>query len=508
MTETAEVIGNKGPRLAELLAGLVDGPVSDQTIAGLSLDSRSIEPGDWFIALIGASQDGRRFIPDAVRAGAAGVLMEETGDRIARIAGISVPVIPVHQLRQYVGLIAERFYGYPSQGMEIIGVTGTNGKTSVSHFLAQTLSATEFGPAGLVGTLGSGFLGALETAETTTPDPISLHRILRQMRERDAKSAVIEVSSHSLDQHRVSGISFDVAVFTNLSRDHLDYHAGIEEYGRSKLRLFEHADLGVAVINFDDPFSRRILEVLAPEVRVFGYASSSHELDIELAKYPCVNGRVLAETGAGLHMLIDSPFGTREISLPIAGRFNAGNVLATAAALLALDLPFNDVMERLARLRAVPGRFERFGGSGRPLVVVDYAHTPDALEQALLSLRPLCGGRLWCVFGCGGDRDSGKRAEMGRVAEQHADRVIVTSDNPRSEDPAAIAAQIVAECGDKVEVILDRGEAIAMAFSTAAPQDAILVAGKGHEDYQEISGVRRHFSDREQVKLLFDEVGA
>jgi UDP-N-acetylmuramoyl-L-alanyl-D-glutamate--2,6-diaminopimelate ligase len=324
------------------------------------------------------------------------------------------------------------------------------------------------------------------------------------MRDGGARAAAIEVSSHSLVQHRVAGVSFDVAVFTNFSRDHLDYHGSHEAYAAAKLRLFADPNLSVAIVNFDDPFCRRILDTLSEEARVFGYAASERATDIELAKYPSVSGRLRTVKRDGLTMVIDTPFGVGEITVPVFGEFNAANVLAVLATMLALDVPYDAVIERVAQLRPVPGRFELLGARGDPLVVVDYAHSPDALEQALISLRTLTEGDVCCVFGCGGDRDPGKRELMGRIAEQHADRVVITSDNPRSENPEGIAQQILAGCRRPaaVHVEHDRAQAIASAIAGAGPKDAVLVAGKGHETYQEIGGERRPFDDRALVTRL------
>jgi UDP-N-acetylmuramoyl-L-alanyl-D-glutamate--2,6-diaminopimelate ligase len=376
------------------------------------------------------------------------------------------------------------------------GVTGTNGKTSVTQWIARCL--TELGRrCAVVGTLGNGFPGALAASPNTTPDALSLHRDLARYCSQGARAAAMEVSSIGLDQGRVEGVKFDVAVFTNLTRDHLDYHGSMEAYAAAKARLFAARELEYAVLNLDDAFGRELARRLrGGTVQRIGYtlqpAVVGVDLDLLLA------ARRVAATPAGLHFTAATPWGEAHVDAPLVGRFNVANLLAVLATLLASGVSLADAEARLSRLAPPPGRMQMQGGSGEPLVIVDYAHTPDALEQALAALRETAavrGGRLVCVFGCGGDRDPGKRPQMGAIAARLADRVIVTSDNPRGENPDAIIDAVLAGAGCDAGAQRDRGAAIAQAVAAAAAQDVVLIAGKGHETYQEIQGRRLPFSD-------------
>jgi len=360
----------------------------------------------------------------------------------------------------------------------------------------------DFGPCGLIGTLGSGPWGQLTPSTTTTPDPISLHRLLAEMRDQKVRSVAMEVSSHGLNQGRISGIRFDIAVFTNLSRDHLDYHGTMADYGEAKRLLFHSDGLKAAVINLDDSWGREILAGLTAEARVQGYSLEDAELQEIPISVPCVQGRLWAMSNEGLTLDITAPAGCGTLKNSLVGRFNAYNLLAALAVLLEVGMPFAEAIEGLSRVSGVPGRLERFGGEGKPLIVVDYAHTPDGLEKALWALREVCDGQLWCVFGCGGERDPGKRPLMGQVAEELADQVVVTSDNPRGEDPMIIIENILAGLRhrDRAKVEPDRAKAIAETIRKAGKNDVILVAGKGHETYQEIAGRRVPFSDRDVVR--------
>ncbi len=510
-----------------------DRPFQDRMIRGLSLDSRKTRPGDLFLALPGARCHGGDHVAEAARAGAVAVAidadypdpngqepgsyevqdepMEEEGrdrDPVDRVLG--VPVYRIHHLRARAGLIAARFYGQPSRQMRVIGITGTNGKTSVCHYLAEVLNASRLtSPCGLIGTLGHGLWGEIQGADTTTPDAVTTQRLLAEMRARGARSVAMEVSSHALDQGRVVGVDFDIAVFTNLSRDHLDYHGSMQSYGEAKRRLFQDPALKAAAVNLDDPFGREIVGALPGSAQVFGYTLIERECRGLPDARVC--GRVLATGSWGLALEVDSVWGRGHIESALLGEINAYNLLAALAALLALGEPFAEALERLSRVRAAPGRLEVFRAAGdAPLAVIDYAHTPDGLERALRAIRASHspwhshGGRVLCVFGCGGDRDRGKRPMMGAIAEALADRVLVTSDNPRGESPSAIIHQILSgmRAPRRAAVEPDRAQAIARAFAEARPGDVVLVAGKGHEDYQEIAGERRPFSDREVVRRL------
>jgi UDP-N-acetylmuramoyl-L-alanyl-D-glutamate--2,6-diaminopimelate ligase len=472
----------------------------ERTVTGIALDSRQVRPGDLFLACRGLARDGHEFIAAAVEQGAAAVAYDvasaEQGFGSAAVG--AVPLLAVVDLTRRAGTIAERFYGEPSRALFVAGITGTNGKTSCSQFLAQALSE-ERAPWGVIGTLGNGLVNRLEAGTHTTPDAVTLHRLLAELRDGGARGVAMEVSSHALDQGRVAGVYFTAAIFTNLSRDHLDYHGDMAAYGAAKRRLFESPGLRYAILNGDDAFGRDLLAGLAPEVTAVSYGFDA----APQASVPHVRGRDLRLGRDGLTFTVESPWGTGSLRSALLGRFNASNLLAVLAALLITGMPFGEALQRLARVRPVTGRMECFGGDGaRPLVVVDYAHTPDALEQALSALREHCGGRLWCVFGCGGDRDRGKRPLMGAAAARFADRVIVTDDNPRSEDPAQIVAEILGGVADQVkpQVIHDRDAAIAAAIRGAGPDDVVLVAGKGHETVQQIGTRKLPFRDQEAVR--------
>jgi UDP-N-acetylmuramoyl-L-alanyl-D-glutamate--2,6-diaminopimelate ligase len=479
--------------LSTLLQGIVAVPsVFDVTIHGLKTDSREVASGDAFIALAGAKTPADFYVDKAITAGATVILLEtEQAGECAEHHGALI--VPVAGLRGLVGRIADRFFEHPSQRLRLIGVTGTNGKTSVCQYVAQLLKDTGT-PCGILGTLGYGMPGSLQPATHTTPDAVQVNRVLSRIVKQEGRAAVMEVSSHALDQGRVDNISMTGAVFTNLTRDHLDYHGSMEAYGAAKARLFEREELHFSVINFDDPFGRQLFEQLEGKCDRVRY--SLHEAQTELWL------REFRPTDDGFEAEVDGEWGRFVIAVPLMGSFNASNVLAAMATVLTLGVPVDRVQQAVGRLAPPPGRLERFDGANGVRVVVDYAHTADALANALAALRPHVDGELICVFGCGGDRDTGKRPDMAREAEKLADRVVVTDDNPRSEHPEAIARDILAGFSDsaKVTVIHDRAEAIQSAIRSATPNDLVLIAGKGHEAYQEIAGQKYPFSDAEQVR--------
>lgn len=488
-------------RLAELLGDLAPvGAEENVLVSGLSQDSRTIEPGDLFIAAAGLRTHGLKHVDQAIRRGAAAVIWEPDGGRVP--PRTDIPQIRVEELAQKLGLIAARFYLHPSRDMAVIGVTGTDGKTSVVHCLAQALHR-DASPCGLIGTLGCGLAGELRETAHTTPDAITLQAELSHLRALSAGSVVMEASSHSLQQGRVNGVALKVAVLTHLSRDHLDYHGDLAAYARAKRRLFEMPGLDSAVLNLDDAFGRELLNALPPEVEVIGYGAGP--LSDMRSRNRYVRANRISVEGQGLRIGVETEEAGGELRAPWLGRFNAYNLLAALAALRALDFPLAEAIERVAGTRPPPGRMQALGdalgGEDRPLVVIDYAHTPTALEQVLNALRAHCKGQLWCVFGCGGDRDKGKRPLMAKAAERLADGVIVTDDNPRSENPADIAADIERgfEHAANVAVIHDRAEAIRLAISYALPGDVVLIAGKGHERVQIVGSERRPFSDQEQA---------
>ena len=455
---------------------------------GITADSRRVARRMAFAAYPGGTHDGRAFIDDALARGASAVVFESRG--FAWNARADVAHAGVENLKASVGVIASSIYGHPSQGLWMIGVTGTNGKTSCAHFIAHALSQCGRRTA-IVGTLGNGFVDALEPSANTTPDACELQQSLAAWRRAGAAAVAMEVSSHGLDQARVHGTSFDVALFTNLTRDHLDYHGSMEAYGEAKARLFAWPGLRTAVVNVGDPFGRRIAErAHGRGVRVVTYGA--HDADIAAIDVDVRD--------AATRITFRTPQGRGSLSTHLAGAFNVQNLQGVLGVLLASAVPLDDALAAMSTLTAPSGRMERLGGGTAPLVVVDYAHTPDALSQVLGAMRPAVrtGGRLVCVFGAGGDRDRGKRAPMGEAAGRLADRVVVTSDNPRSEDPAAIAAAVVEglrRAAADFAVELDRGRAIEQAIDDARAGDVVVIAGKGHEDYQETNGRRVPFSD-------------
>lgn len=461
----------------------------DPLIRELTLDSRKVRPGDMFLAVPGIQLDGRAHIADALHRGAAAVAYEAEGATVLPLT--DVPLIPVKNLAAQLSHIAGRFYGDPSRSLNLVGVTGTNGKTSVTQLVAQALDLLGQ-PCGIVGTLGTGFYGALQSGRHTTPDPIAVQATLTDLRKANARAVAMEVSSHGLDQGRATALAFDVAVLTNLSRDHLDYHGTMEAYAAAKAKLFAWPDLRCRVINLDDAFGRELATV-KHDSRLITYSlqDSSAKLYCRDAKFDDDGVRATLVTSHGEHHLRSR----------LLGRFNLSNVLAAVGALLGLDYALDEILKVLPKLEGPVGRMQRLGGADKPLVVVDYAHTPDALEQVLAALRPHAKGRLLCLFGCGGDRDRGKRPLMAEVVERLADGVWVTDDNPRSESPLQIFDDIRPGFADaeKVRFIEGRGRAIAELISSADADDVVVLAGKGHEDYQEIHGERQAFSDLEEA---------
>jgi UDP-N-acetylmuramoyl-L-alanyl-D-glutamate--2,6-diaminopimelate ligase len=472
----------------------------------MTADSRSVGAGDVFLAYPGhgAKSDGRHYIRDAVARGAGAVLWERSG--YAWPEDVQVPQVPVEGLKSLAGPLASSLYGAPSEHMTMVGVTGTNGKTSVSQWVAQALTFCGKG-CGAIGTLGVQYGALNQPLPNTTPDAIVLQRMLKRMLEAGAAACAMEVSSIGLDQERVAGIAFDIAVFTNFTRDHLDYHGSMQAYEEAKTRLFTWPGLSHAVINLDDPMGVRLMARLADRIDRIAYCIAGKS---PVAEHVEDEGRITASNirygTDGVTFTVTCDWGMSEVKAPVWGEFNVSNLLAVLGTLLAAGVDFHQAVAALARLAPPAGRMNAIARPGKPLVVIDYAHTPDALDKALASLRPIAqarGGKLAVVFGCGGDRDAGKRPQMGEVATRLADKVIVTSDNPRSEDPRAIMAQILAGSPGAI-VEADRAGAISLAVKSAAEQDVILVAGKGHEDYQEIKGQRFPFSDHKVATIALE----
>jgi UDP-N-acetylmuramoyl-L-alanyl-D-glutamate--2,6-diaminopimelate ligase len=498
-----------GRPLGELVSGFVVAP-PDVRVSDVTLDSRAATPGALFLACRGRTHHGLDFAPEASARGARAVLYDPEGapSTLPLLApGTSVMALPELALR--AGVIAARFFGEPSQRLTVAGITGTNGKTTCAWLLAQALQRCHR-PAAYIGTLGAGIPPHVAPTRHTTPDAVSVQRLLAQLEAQGAECVSMEVSSHALDQARVNGVHFHTAAFTNLTRDHLDYHGTMEAYGAAKARLFGWPGLAWRIINVDDPFGAALAGV-APAP---GWLA---------AVTPATAGRLIVTTrgasgsgdlphgaqfvratrvrpdSAGLLIDVESSFGSVELPVRLVGEFNVDNVLTVLAVLLAWDIPLPAAAQALSRARAASGRMEMFGGRGRsPLAIVDYAHTPDALAQALRAARLHCRGQLRVVFGCGGDRDAGKRPLMGQVAAELADDIVLTDDNPRSEDPARIVANIVAGVAQRTPLVIehDRALAIRMTLQRSVADDVVLIAGKGHEDHQIIGAERRAFRDQ------------
>ncbi len=478
--------------LSQLLQGFTTLSLPNEIdIHHLSLDTRMLERGDLFIAIAGSQQDGRRFIAEAIQKGACAVLTEDTHAAINWQN--KVPVISMPGLRNQMGEIAAKFYDFPATTMQMIGVTGTSGKTSCTQFIAAALQYLNV-KCGVIGTLGNGLFGAIEPGYLTTPDAITLQKTFTEFVRQKATVTTMEVSSHSLDQGRVNAIQFDVGIFTNLTRDHLDYHHTMEAYGAAKKRLFDQSHF--AVINADDEFGKQVLQEFSTRDNVYSYSSQNiadvYATDLQL-------------NGLGIKANIITPWGEAQLDSILVGQFNLNNLLAVITALCLLKYPLNSVMQAVNQLQSVEGRMQSFGGNDhQPLVIVDYAHKPDALEKVLIALRQQCSGKLFCVFGCGGERDRGKRPLMAKIAEQYADEVIVTDDNPRHENAADIVKEILAGFSDvsNVKVEHDRSKAIQDTIRFAGKHDCVLIAGKGAETYQLIGDEKFPFNDAEKVKEI------
>lgn len=470
---------------------------TDIAVHGVEIDSRRVTPGAVFLACSGLESHGLAYADQAVARGAVAVLWEPA-DGIAPPA-LAVPAYPVADLRQRAGEIAAQFYGHPSRDLLCVGITGTDGKTSTAYLLAHALTRLGL-PAGYMGTLGYGPVDALELASHTTPDAVRIQHWLRRLADDRAAALVMETSSHALHQGRLAGVEFDVGILTNVGRDHLDYHGDLARYAAAKRLLFASPGMRLAVLNRDDDLGRQWADELADalEVCVYGIGGDTPAG----GRYALASDVVLDTDGLGFTLHL--PEGAMAVRSGLLGRFNIYNLLATAAVLAFRDVPMARIAEVLPRLGTVPGRMEGFTRAGGPLAVVDYAHTPQALAHALESLRPHCAGRLICVFGCGGDRDTGKRALMGAAAARLADHVIVTDDNPRGESPFDIVASILSGMTQRRHVTVehDREAAIAQAIAGANTADVVLIAGKGHETEQIIGRQRRPFSDRGVVSRL------
>lgn len=501
--------------LLKTIAPLAVGGDPNIEIQGLCYDSRQVQPGGLFFALRGSAVDGHRFVGTAARSGAAAMVVED-----ASVVPAGVPYARVADARLAMSLMAAAFYGNPTDRVPLVGITGTNGKTTTSYLIEAILEEAGI-PAAVLGTVSYRFGELTVPAPHTTPESVDLQRIVREMVDRGANGVVMEVSSHALEQHRVDGCRFDVGVFTNLTRDHLDYHRDMESYLASKMRLF--AELLAAddvkprrraAVNLDDPNGARFVAGAVCPVLTYGVESAAQ-----------VTVRDVRFSVAGITGTLVTPGGEAPFASRMLGRFNLYNILAAAAAGVALELPLAAICRGIEIHQKVPGRLERVENDRGVALLVDYAHTGDALENVLRTLQELATGRIITVFGCGGDRDRGKRPVMGEVAGRLSDLAIVTSDNPRSEEPAAImaevrngllplgireyaAAELAGGAAEKGFVLVEaRREAIRLAVRLAKPGDIVLLAGKGHEDYQVIGTEKHHFDDREEAAAAFRELG-
>ncbi|MGZ8174762.1 MULTISPECIES: UDP-N-acetylmuramoyl-L-alanyl-D-glutamate--2,6-diaminopimelate ligase [Methylobacter] len=502
-------------RLKDLLIGLTTfSDQDDMPVAGLVLDSRELVYGDAFVALAGAKQHGLAHVEQAVNNGACAVIFDPAwnGRQLAEAfrcdSSTLVPMIAVENLGLKLGELAARFYGDPSQFMTVIGITGTNGKTSCSQFLSQMLD-----DCGIIGTLGWGEWGSLNKTLNTTPDALAIQKILAELLKDKKRTVAMEVSSHGLEQGRVNGVTFKGAVFTNISRDHLDYHGTMDAYVQAKLELLNKPGLAFAAVNLDDGYSGRIIAAVPESVQLWQFSAKGKTAD----SGECVSAENIRHKTDGIEFDVRFRDELQRVQVPLFGDFNVENVLAVLTVTLAMEVSLQEAVKKLAGIKPVDGRMERFGAETDPMIFVDYAHTPDALDKVLSSLRKHCKQALWVVFGCGGNRDTGKRPQMGKIAEQWADHVVITDDNPRYENGLDIVNDILAGCRStakdggsvatdmepvrpaKVEVIQNREQAIQKVVASAAKNDCIVIAGKGHEQYQESNGVCVPFSDRQVV---------
>jgi UDP-N-acetylmuramoyl-L-alanyl-D-glutamate--2,6-diaminopimelate ligase len=483
--------------LARLLDGFAALP-RDVEVSDLTQDGRAAHPGSAFLAVHGTHEHGLRYAPQAVANGARAVLWEPAETAQVPDLPSEIVVAPVPRLREHASAIADRFFGAPSRELAVAGVTGTNGKTTSAYLLAQALEVAGR-PAAYMGTIGTGRPRRLLASALTTGDAVTVQRTLARLKSDGAGSVAMEVSSHAIDQARIGAVRFRTAAFTNLTRDHLDYHGTMEAYGAAKARLFTREELASRVINVDDAFGRQLARDTRGRGRLV-VTSRGQPSQPDAAAF--VRAMRVELSSHGIELEFDSSWGTGAVRSSLVGDFNVDNLLIVIAVLLDWGVGPDEAARALSRVHAAPGRMETFGGERAPLAVVDYAHTPDALRKALLAARAHCRGRLAVVFGCGGDRDPGKRPLMGEIAAELADDIVITDDNPRTEAPEAIAAGIVAgiPAGHAYRVEHDRGRAIRDAVLDARPQDVVMIAGKGHEDYQLYGRERRAFSDQDVVR--------
>ena len=490
---------NNSIYLSWLLADFIAIPKeSDRLITGIALDSRKVQPGDLFCAYQGYKEDGAKYIEAAIQNGAVAVICDD--NKLER--NCLVPLFFLANLHNIVGELAAKFYHYPAHKMTIVGVTGTNGKTSITQFIARALARFNK-KCGVIGTLGIGFPDHLVATGLTTPDAITIQKTLADLLQNGAEAVAVEASSHSLAQNRLEAVNPQIAVFTNLTRDHLDYHTTMKNYFSAKLKLFQMLSVKFALINVDDEYASQLIQALPEHVQAFGYSIEGKSLDI-----PMLTATKISILSHGFTAEIKTPWGEGSFRSSLLGRFNIANLLAVLGVLCLMDINFKDALQSLEQLTTVPGRMVTIKISEEtPLVVVDYSHTPDALEKALSVLHEHCSGKIWCVFGCGGDRDRGKRPIMGQIAERCSDHFIITNDNPRTEDPKQIVADILSGLAapEKAVIEYDRGKAIRLAIHAADANDVVLIAGKGHENYQILGGETIHFDDVEEARAALGQ---
>lgn len=491
--------------LKQLLAGIAEvDPSINAKVKGLENDSRRVSTGDAFIAYKGFAADGRDYIKDVINQGIVAVIYEAIGKDLSQQFQTDIPFIAIPNLKHEVGKIAARFYHDPSKSMTIIAITGTNGKTSCAQFIAQALGMLNI-RCGILGTLGNGFLPNLKKTSLTTLCPIQLQKTLAKLKSQNAKAVVLEASSHALHQGRLEALHIDIAVLTHLSRDHLDYHGDMESYAKAKELLFQHDGLKHAVINLDDEFGQNIIKKYFRNLDIVGYSTTNHR-DSRIRTVLAKN--IGVETD-GFHVEVQTPWGEGEFNTKLLGTFNINNILAVLSVLCLIGISLNDALKSLTELKTVKGRMETFGNKNQPLVIVDYAHSPDSLEKALSELKKHCRGKLFCVFGCGGDRDKGKRPMMSATAERYADYIIMTNDNPRTESPDQIIQDMQKGLlnSKATTVELDRSAAIHYAVQQAGIGDVVLIAGKGHETTQTINDQVLPFDDTDEVKQALKAYG-
>ena len=501
--------------LENLLDGfMVDVTDSKVSISGIAIDSRLVKSGDCFVALKGAQTDGVSYIEQAIVAGAVAVLVDELSEVAIDQDSLSVPIIRINNLAYRLSEIAGRFYNNPSHDMDVVAFTGTNGKTTCSLLYAQLLAkALVLGKqqkSSYIGTTGYGvaepqssntsnnIFQAKRSGDTqlTTPDAVSVQRIMAELANNGSQSVALEASSHSLVQHRLQSIEIDTAVFTNLSRDHLDYHKDLQSYAAAKASLFEIPSVQTAIVNIDDSVGVEIVANLQPALQLVTFSLENQAADIYCSQ--------IELDASGIRAQLVTPWGAGEIISSLIGGFNLSNLLAVIAAACVRGVTLENCLQILPELQAAPGRMQSVSINAEPRVIVDYAHTPDALEKALQAIKPYCLGQLWLVFGCGGNRDTGKRIAMGKIADQYADKIIITNDNPRFELPEQIAEQIIQGIDGDVRVELDRRRAISTSIIQAESQDIVLIAGKGHEDYQIIGDSKFPFSDQQEALIALE----